>query len=160
MGMKSKLALSMNTAVGIELNTELLHSIETDSTDSDHPTSAANKLATLLHSLYANAGLNVLVIAINSYTYTAASHISLKCRQLSTQCSRNKDSAPISIVAVDIFRAHPRRPGLFCCEDISVLPSLSVAVDELKRSMDSCMALERQYIEKVCNFDARLIVPF
>lgn len=158
---RSNLASSDRIAFGIEFNTEFLSMIESELAKGEDLAPVLRKLTRVIGTLHAHAGMRILLIAVNSYTYSIARKISISCHPFQGEGldfrqklelpigAGERSPPPLAVVGTDLFRAHPRRPGVYCTEDISVLPPLPVAIEELKRALDSCMALERKYMEQV-----------
>ena len=170
---REKLGISSDTRVGVELSTEYLYGLAGGSSITDPnatvkagdiENSLLENIVGIIKMLYFSAGIRVLLLPVNCYTHIGAFKISDMCRELQgpkTDIRQKLNAVPsladpgyhtptsLTVVATDIFRAHPRRPGLFCCEDVNTLPVMATAVDELMRTLDSCMAFEKKYMEQV-----------
>jgi hypothetical protein len=169
--LRDKLGISAATGIGVELSTEYLHGLAPAPAEADADTAIADALADriagVVKTLHLRGGLRLLLLPINCYTHGSARKVLERCRELQGlpgTALRQKLAAPpaappggaaaapsLAVLAVDLYRAHPRRPGLFCCEDVSTLALLPAAVTELKRTLDSCMAVEKKYMETIHN---------
>ena len=116
------------------------------------------RMVPVLKALFSNAAMRVLLLPVNCFTYPMTKKIVDLCRQMQggyNDFSKKLGQAgadstqPLTVIATDLFRAHPRRPGLYSCEDIVTLPTLEVAVASLKRSLDTCLTLEKKFLEEV-----------
>jgi hypothetical protein len=122
------------SAVGIELRTSLLAN-----------TASSAALIDMCQSLRAQKLLDVLVLAANPYTnYIVKPLLSWATAQ------------GVVTIAHDIFRGHPQSPGLFLPPSVSrqrraptVVPAMEEAIEQFKKSLDSCVRMEKIFVEKV-----------
>jgi hypothetical protein len=123
------------TSLGVELGTSLLSS-----------GSSPYGLIDQLQSLRAKNLLDVVVIAANPYTSETLAPI------LSWTRAQN-----ITTIAQDIFRGHPRSPGLFLPPSVSrqressanATVTIDQALDQFRKCLDSCVQMEKTFVGKV-----------
>ena len=133
--------------LGIDLSTELLHDIHNSNKIS------IESISTCIKRLHEAGAIRVLLIAVNCFTFPVAMSIAAACRECQGSTpirdKLQRGHGGIAIIASDVFRAHPRRPGLFVTEDLSMIPPPASAVAELRRAMDPCIKLEKKSISEV-----------
>jgi hypothetical protein len=124
------------SAVGIELKSSFL---------SNRASSTA--LIDQCQTLRAQNLLDVLVLAANPYTnYIVKPLLSWAVTQ------------GVVTIAHDIFRGHPKSPGLFLPPSVSrqrrlptAVPAMEEAIEQFKKCLDSCVRMEKTYVEKVAS---------
>jgi hypothetical protein len=122
-------------SLGVELGTTLLSSFV-----------SSTSLIEQLQSLRAMNLLDVVVIAANPFTNYLLPPI------LSWARAQN-----ITTIAHDIFRGHPRSPGLFLPPSVSrqrgpsanASVKIDEALDQFRQCLDSCVQMEKTFVEKV-----------
>lgn len=139
----------------MELSTDFLYTIQSSGSDGN----IRQRISSALKLLHTIAEMNVLVVAVNTYTYPEVLKLSRLFREFQNFSLENQrnilsssafaKSSSLFIIGADLFRAHYRRPGLFSAEDISSLTSLTSTIHDLNCALDTCMKLERKYIEQV-----------
>lgn len=121
-------------AVGIELRTPLLSS-----------TASSSALIDQCRALRDQNLLDVLVLAANPFT-----------DQIIKPLLSWATTEGVVTMAHDIFRGHPKSPGLFLPPSISrqrrlppAVPAMDDAIEHFKKCLDSCVRMEKIYVEKV-----------
>lgn len=125
---------SPSTLVGLEVNTALLSS-----------TVSSSLLIDQISSIRSHNLVDILVVSANPYTnYIVQPLISWA------------KSEGIITIANDIFRGHPKSPGLYLSPSVSrqrksLVTSMPIAegMEQFRKCLESCVQMEKTYVEKV-----------
>lgn len=151
--LRKTLKISDHTKLGIHLSSEFLDSIQRGNNFDEN-------CVQIVHGINAIARaqeLSYVLGAYNSFTHSALAAIMFNMKKKIDESGGKQPK----YIANEIFRVNPRRPGLIShLRHENASQSLSAALQKLEKSMDSCISLEKQFIERVslilfckyCNF--------
>ena len=120
------------TVIGMDISTEFLYKADSRTIDDviDH-----------INNNNGSGSIGVLSIAVNAFTFSNA----IKIINAAKSCN-------IHIIARDILRLHPRRPGNLTISDKTGHDNeldITEAVDAFKKSMDISMYTEKKFMDEI-----------